>query len=231
SDHVNGLHQAFIIQARSNPNAIAVVACDGCLTYQALDRRSNQLARYLRGSGVGSNTLVGIALERSCDMAVAILGVLKAGGAYVPLDPAYPAERLAYMMEDAGLPIVLTHERFVTSLPQGLSRLFLLDQDWDEVEKVSGDALDAETDPQDLAYCIYTSGSTGKPKGTLISHGAICNTIRWLLDYTGLNADDRVISIASFSFDASVWEFWPALFVGARSVLSSPTSSRDPGVL
>ena len=225
------LHIMFAAQARLTPDAIAVVASDGCLSYRALDEKANQLACLLRERGVGKDVLVGIALERCLDMAVAILGVLKAGGAYVPLDPAYPAERLSYMIEDAGLEIVLTQERLVAGLPPGASRLLCLDRDGEDVAKFSGEPLDSKTAPEDIAYCIYTSGSTGRPKGTLVSHGAVYNTIQGQVSYAGMNADDRCISIASFSFDASISEVWLAFFVGARSVLSSPSASRNPEVL
>lgn len=230
-NHPAVLHEMFVSRAERTPDAIAVVAPDGCLSYRALDEKTNLLARFLRENGVGKDILVGIALERSLDMAVAILGVLKAGGAYVPLDPAYPTERLAYMMKDAGLEIVLTQEHFVADLPQGSTRLFCLDRDWAEIAKFASAPLEDKTDPRDLAYCIYTSGSTGTPKGTLVSHEAIYNTLQWLVTYAGLNEDDRIIAVASFSFDASIWEFWPAFFVGGRTILSSPHASRDPAVL
>ncbi|WP_279432949.1 AMP-binding protein, partial [Nostoc sp. 106C] len=165
-----------------SPDSIAIVFEDlesqhfqRILTYQELNVRANQLAHYLKTLGVGPEVLVGICVERSIDMIVGILGVLKAGGAYLPLDPSYPKERLAFMLEDSQVPVLLTQERLVESLLAHKARIISLDADWDAIAQQRPENLNSEVTPDNLAYIIYTSGSTGQPKGVMITHRGICN--------------------------------------------------------
>ena len=162
------IHDRFAAQAAATPDAVAVTCQDASLSYRELDRRANRMAHRLRAAGVGPDVLVGLCVERSLDMVAAILAILKAGGAYVPLDPAYPADRIAFMLEDAALPVVVTDRALASRVPAGGARVLLLDElaaGTDEPPvPVSGVA------PEHLAYVIYTSGSTGRPKGILISH-------------------------------------------------------------
>ena len=164
------IHQLFEEQVERTPNATAVVFADQQFTYQELNARANQLAFYLIAQGVGPDVLVGICVERSIEMVVGLLGILKAGGAYVPLDPSYPNERLQFMLEDAKVPLLLTQERLVPTLPQ-LVPLLCLDQEWEFIHTVRDSNPQTAVGPDHLAYCIYTSGSTGSPKGVVVSHG------------------------------------------------------------
>ena len=225
------LHSLVEAQARRTPGAVAVVFEDEQLTYAELDARSNQLARHLRTLGAGPEVRVGICAERSPEMVVALLGVLKSGGAYVPIDPSYPAERVAYMLEDSGVPVVLTQERLAASLPAHGARVLRLDADWPEIAAESPDPLDVEVTPDGLAYVIYTSGSTGKPKGAMNAHRGIVNRLLWMQEEYRLDAGDVVLQKTPFSFDVSVWEFFWPLMTGARMVLARPGAHGDPAYL
>jgi len=230
------IHQLFEERVDLAPEGLAAVFEDQSLTYGELDRRSNRLARYLRGLGVGSETLVGVCLERSLEMVVGIMGVLKAGGAYVPLDPTYPAERLAFMLEDTQAPVLLTQERLLPSLPlgrpEGGARVVRLDLDWGAIEAETGpsggERLANLSKPDGLAYVIYTSGSTGKPKGVLLEHHSVANftqTTRILFEVT---PKDRILQFASLCFDVSVFEIFTALLSGATLVLGSRETLLSP---
>ncbi len=228
------LHQLIEEQAERTPNAVAVVFEDQELTYHELTTRANQLAHYLQTLGVGPDVPVGLCVERSLELVVGMLAILKAGGAYVPLDPSYPRERLAYMLEDAQAPVLLTQARLVGRVPveaEAAIQVVCLDADvdrWDEMSTVSpSSAMSSEH----LAYIIYTSGSTGKPKGVMVPHGAICNHMRWMRDQLPLTADDRVLQKTAISFDASVWEFYAPLLEGAQLIMGTPDIQRDPSLL
>jgi amino acid adenylation domain-containing protein/non-ribosomal peptide synthase protein (TIGR01720 family) len=197
---------------------------DEHVTYQALNRRANQLAFHLQGLGVRPETLVGLCVERSPDMVVGILGILKAGGAYVPLDPAYPAERLAYMLKDAQVALLLTQERLVERLPSYSARIVRLDADWARISPASDENPARDVTLDNLAYAIYTSGSTGVPKGVLLHHRGLYNVSQAQLETFALTSADRVLQFASLSFDASVFEIVMALRVGATLCLGSPES-------
>ena len=169
------VHELFEMQVELTPDALAVLFEERHLNYRELNRRSNQLAHYLRKLGVGPEVLVGFCVERSLEMVVGILGILKAGGAYVPLDPAYPMERLAFMLEDAQVTVLLTQQRLLERLaahplPQG--RVVCLDADWESITQESEQNLQSGAVSENLAYVIYTSGSTGRPKGAMIRHRA-----------------------------------------------------------
>jgi aspartate racemase len=221
------LHHLFEVQVERTPEAVSVVFENEQLTYCELNHRSNQLAHYLQKLGVKPDVLVGICLERSLEMVVGLLGVLKAGGAYVPLDPEYPKERLAFMIEDSGVSVLLTQQRLGACLPEHKSRVIYLDRDWESIAQENRDNSISQVNSHSLAYVIYTSGSTGQPKGVMIPHRAICNHMFWMQDQFPLTADDRVVQKTPFSFDASVWEFYAPLIAGGRLIIARPASHRD----
>ena len=201
------------------------------LTYRELNARANQLAHYLRSVGIGPEVLVGLCLERSIEMVVGIVGIVKAGGAYVPLDPSYPVERLAFMLEDAQVPVLLTQAHLVGQLPEGSARVICLDRDWQAISAESVENPVSAVTPENLAYVIYTSGSTGKPKGAMNTHKGICNRLLWMQEAYQLTDADRVLQKTPFSFDVSVWEFlWP-LLTGARLIVAQPGGHQDSAYL
>jgi len=225
------LHQLFEQQVEKAPSANAVVIEGDQLEYAELNVRANKLANWLRSLGIGPDMLVGICVERSLEMVVGLLGILKAGGAYAPFDPAYPKDRLAYMMEDAGICILLTQSHLLDSLPvSGCNRL-CLDKCWHEIESESSTNPAYTGSPDLLAYMIYTSGSTGSPKGVMISHAGICNRLFWMQDEYNLTGLDRILQKTSFSFDVSVWEFFWPLLTGACLVLARPEGHKDSAYL
>ena len=225
------IHELFAQQAARTPEAIAVACGEERLSYGELEQRSNQLARHLRRLGVGAEARVGICVERSLAMVVGLLGILKAGGAYVPLDPAYPAERLQYMLADAGVKVLLTQPGLRASLPETNAVVVCLDGGWDELEPESGAEVEVKLEPENLAYVIYTSGSTGRPKGVLITHGAVTNHLSWRQQAYPLGPSDRFLQKASLSFDISVWEIFAPLLAGAQLVLAEPGGERDSAYL
>ncbi|QSQ18814.1 non-ribosomal peptide synthase/polyketide synthase [Pyxidicoccus parkwayensis] len=225
------LHTLIEAQVRRTPDAEAVRFEDQALTYAQLDARADQLAAYLRQLGVGREVLVGVCLERSLDMMVALLGVLKSGAAYVPLDPAYPRERLAGMLEDTAAPVLLTHRHFVNVLPAHASRVVCLDEDWASAIPPRSASPAPTASPDALAYVIFTSGSTGRPKGATNAHTGIVNRLLWMQQEYGLTSDDTVLQKTPFSFDVSVWEFFWPLMTGARLVFAKPGGHQDPAYL
>jgi amino acid adenylation domain-containing protein len=226
-----GIHQVFEQQVERTPDAVAVVFEDQQLTYRKLNRRANQVAHYLTKLGVGPEVLVGVCMERSFEMVIGLLGILKAGGAYVPLDPEYPRERLAFMLEDCRVRVLLTQKRLVENLPGYAGQLVCLDSDWQAIVSESGENPGSAGAAENVAYVIYTSGSTGRPKGVVISHGALCNHMRWMQDQFPLSGGDRVVQKTPFSFDASVWEFFAPLISGVPLVMARPGGHRDTGYL
>jgi amino acid adenylation domain-containing protein len=225
------LHHLFEQQVERTPDTVAIVHEDQQLTYHELNARANQLAHYLRKLGIGSDTLVGICMERSIDMMVGLLGVLKAGGAYVPLDPEYPHQRLAFMVEDSHMAVLLTHGKVANQLPLDAVTIIHLDTDWSTISTESSHNLLTELNPSHLAYTLYTSGSTGRPKGVQISHHAIVNHMLWMQKTYPLLSDDSVLQKTPFSFDASVWEFWAPLTSGAVLSFARTGGQRDPQYL
>ena len=212
--HDKCLHELFSAQAERTPDAVAVVFEDQQLTYAELERRSNQLAHHLRGLGVGPEVVVGLCVERSLEMVVGLLGILKAGGAYLPLDPSYPQERLAYMLTDANVPVVVTQAALVEQLPVFTALVVRLDADWNEIEREPTSAPANDANPDNLAYVIYTSGSSGRPKAAMIRHGGVIN----YLDYAATNYDaihrHGAIVSTPLSFDATVTSLFTPLVRG-----------------
>jgi amino acid adenylation domain-containing protein len=225
------LHHLFEAQVERTPEAVAVVFENTRLTYRELNQRANQLAHYLKKLGIGPEVLVGIYIERSLEMVVGLLGILKAGGAYLPLDPAYPQERLAFMLEEAETPVLLSQEQNVHGLPLIKKRILGILTDWTILSNESEENPSSAVKPDNLAYLIYTSGSTGKPKGVMNTHLGICNRLLWMQQAYQLTADDRVLQKTPFSFDVSVWEFFWPLLAGARLVVAKPEGHRDSAYL
>jgi amino acid adenylation domain-containing protein len=222
------LHELFARQAALTPDAVAVVAETGSLTYAELSRQGADLARMLGGAGVGPDVRVGLFVERSPAMVVGMLGIFMAGGAYVPLDPSYPGERTAYVLRHAAPRVLLTQSDLLPQLPATESTVLVLDQlatpepgtDAEEAPAVSAE-------PDNLAYVLYTSGSSGRPKGVMVSHRAIFNRLLWQQSAFPLTRDDRVLQKTPFAFDASIWEIWSPLLAGACTVLARPDGHQD----
>ncbi|HEX5724850.1 MAG TPA: amino acid adenylation domain-containing protein, partial [Longimicrobiaceae bacterium] len=225
------LHALFARQAARTPGAGALAFEGRTMTYAELDARTNQLAHRLRRLGVGPEARVGVCMERGMEMVVALLGVLKAGGAYVPLDPEYPRERLAYMLADAAVPVLLTQPHLADVLPQHGAQTLAIDPAFAAIDGEPREAPADVISPAQLAYVIYTSGSTGNPKGAMNAHRGVVNRLRWMQDEYALAAGDVVLQKTPFSFDVSVWEFFWPLITGARLVLARPGGHRDPAYL
>jgi amino acid adenylation domain-containing protein len=213
------LHELIDAQARRTPHRKAVVAEQRELTYLDLCERANRLGRYLQTLGVGPDVLVGICAERSLDLVVGLLGILKAGGAYVPLDPEWPPKRLAAMLSDAGVALVLTQHHLLSRLPPGPVRVICLDTQWDAIQEASPEPPAAAVTNGNLAYVMWTSGSSGHPKGVMVEHRAVVNYTKVVADALALTSDDRVLQSAAISFDTAVEEIFPCLSSGATLVL------------
>ena len=213
------VHALIERQAQERPDAVAVEFGDETLTYRALNERANQLAHHLRTVGIRPEMMVGLCLERGLDMIVALLGILKSGGAYVPLDTQYPPDRLAFMIADTALPIVVTQQHLVGRLPDSVDTL-CLDHEADTARLDSALVTDPVplAGPDDLAYVIYTSGSTGRPKGVMIEHRSVSDRIQEMRRQYGLTSDDAYLQFSSVTFDGSVGEIFPTLIAGARLV-------------
>ena len=227
------VHELFEEQVERDRERVAVVHKDDELSYAALNRRANQLARFLREHGVGPDEPVGVCLERGVAMVIALLAILKAGGAYVPLDPNYPSERLQYMLQDAAPRIVLTHERLSSLLQSSSAQMIALETvlattvDY-ATENLS--AVELGLSPENLLYVIYTSGSTGQPKGTAMPQGAMMNLIEWQRE--ALRTDrPRVLQFAALSFDVAFQEIFSTLAIGGTLVLVDEWVRRDPRAL
>ncbi|GIJ48369.1 hypothetical protein Val02_52550 [Virgisporangium aliadipatigenens] len=222
------LHELFARRAAAHPDAVAVRTRDKSVTYRELDERSNALARTLRRHGVGSDRLVGVLADRSYEMIVAVLAILKAGGGYVPVDPAYPAARVAYLLTDSRVPVVLGQARHLTALPDGIVCL-----DLDDAGSYDADArpVEAPGAATDLAYVIYTSGSTGQPKGVAVEHRAVVNRLTWMQRAYPIGPDDVILQKTPISFDVSVWELFWWMLADAAVYLLEPGEERDPGAI
>jgi amino acid adenylation domain-containing protein len=213
------VHQLFEAQVERTPDAIAIAYDGGFLTYAELNRRSNQIAYYLRSLGIAPEIPVGICLEPSSDMIIGLLGILKSGAVYLPLDPACPKERLAYMLDKARASVILTRERLIAALPRCDAKIVCLDSARETIAREREENPINSTGSENLAYIIFTSGSTGQPKGVAVSHGSIAGHCRHVQEYYELRANDRVLQFASMSFDLSLEQILPTLIVGARLVM------------
>ena len=220
-----------LLQARAARagDRIALSDAGRALSYAGLHAEANRLARRLRALGVGPEARVGVCLERSAHLVVALLGALQAGAAYLPLEPGLPPERLAYMIEDAGADVVLTRTGLAALVDGSGAKVICLDEPDDAAWPSGPPALTA--DPGQLAYVMYTSGSTGRPKGVMIPHRGIVNRLIWMQEAYGLGPSDAVLQKTPFGFDVSVWEFFWPLLTGARLVLARPGGHQDSGYL
>lgn len=219
------LHQIFEAQVEKTPDAIALVFGGEQLTYRSLNQRANQLAHHLKDLGVKPEVLVGICMERSLEMAVGVLGILKAGGAYVPLDPAYPKERLAFMLADTQVPVLLTQQSLVEQLPEHTAQVVCLDTDWEKTQESNQENLFSDVTPDNLAYVIYTSGSTGKPKGICLAQRPLINLLEW--HFSCLSQGARTLQFASLSFDASFHEMFATWGTGGTLFVISDVLRTD----
>ena len=213
------LHELFDEQVVRTPDALAVVFEDQRLSYRELHRRANQLGHYLGHLGVGPDVLVGLCVERSLELIVGLLGILKAGGAYLPLDPEYPTKRMASMLDDARVSILVTQQHLLPRLPDHQTHTVCLDTEWSTIARESDEPPVNGTTSGNLAYVIYTSGSTGKPKGVMVEHRSIVNYVEAIGAQTGLAPGDRILQLASVSFDTAAEEIFTCLLKGATLVL------------
>ena len=227
----DGLHQFFEELAANTPDAVAAVFEGQRLTYGQLNARANQLASYLQERGVGPEVLVGLCMQRSLEMAVAILGVMKAGGAYLPLDPDYPRERLDFIVADSRPAVILMTSDWPTRFLPRAAQAVCVDTEQEQISNESEANLPCQTNPDSAIYVIYTSGSTGLPKGTVNIHRGLCNKILWEIEFLGLDHTDRVLFKTPLSFDVSAVEFFRGLLCGGGIVIARPGGHRDPGYM
>src|SRR4029077_2828342 len=225
------LHEFIEAQVQKSPEAIALIFEDHKLSYRELNTRANSLAHRLRRMGVGPDELVGIYMQRSVEMVIALLGILKAGGAYVPLDTESPSKRLLNMIEDCAPKVILTQQVLLKQLGNCSAQVICLDagRGWFTDELKTNPQI--ITTPQNLCYAIYTSGSTGRPKGALNTHSGIVNRLLWMQDAYQLSPTDRILQKTPYTFDVSVWEFFWPLMTGACLVMASPGGHKDPAYL
>ncbi|WP_198299704.1 non-ribosomal peptide synthetase [Tumebacillus avium] len=213
------MHQLFERQAERTPDAVAVEYLDEKLTYAELNARANRLAHYLQEQGIGPEKLVGLCINRSLELVVGLLGIQKAGGAFLPLDPEYPPERLRYLLEDAGVKVLLTESQLLPQLPEHSAHTVCFDTDAEQINAYSAQNCKSGVRPDNLAYVIYTSGSTGAPKGAMLEHRNGVSHHFGVIDRYNVKASDRVVQFTSISFDVTVEEIFPTLAAGATVVL------------
>jgi amino acid adenylation domain-containing protein len=224
------MHELFEQRVSETPGAIAVVCGSQQLTYQELNQKANQLANYLRSLGAGPDSLVGLCMYRSLEMIIGILGTLKAGAAYVPLDPAYPQKRLASMLEEVDLQVLLTTRDMRAVLPENKIRQVCLDSDWHQIAGENGDNLAATASVKNLCYVIFTSGSTGKAKAAAVFHGGWTNLMHWFVTEFNVGPADKVLVISSFSFDITQRSIAMPLISGAQLHLLA-SNYYDPALI
>jgi amino acid adenylation domain-containing protein len=227
----NLTHRWIEQQSERAPGAVSVVCGELSLTYAELNARANRLARRLRALGVGPEVLVGLCTGRSATMVVGLLAILKAGGAYVPLDPAYPGERIAFMLEDAEVSVLVTEEKLRDQLPSGEARVVYLDSECEGSEPESSANLEGGASAGNLAYVIYTSGSTGKPKGVQITHRALSNLLQSMRRILEISEQDALLAVTTLSFDIAALEIFLPLIVGGRVELVDREVAVDGGRL
>jgi amino acid adenylation domain-containing protein len=220
-------HELFEEQVLRRAESVALLNEDDSLTYQELNHRANQLARYLRKRGVGPEVLVGVCMERSLDVMVALFAIMKAGGAYVPLDPAHPRERIASILSDARCRLLITQRGVLEGHHEIDVEPLLLDASWPAIAKEAGTNLECLARPHNLAYVIYTSGSTGKPKGVQVEHHSVVNLVLAMQEETGINETDVVAAVTTFSFDMAGVEIHLPLASGARTAMFKRSDAVD----
>ncbi|HJX21739.1 MAG TPA: AMP-binding protein, partial [Steroidobacteraceae bacterium] len=224
------LPQLFAAQAGKTPEAVAVVFEQAQLSYGQLDARANQLAHHLRALGVGAESVVGLCLERSLEMVVGLLAILKAGGAYLPLDPEYPAQRLAFMLEDAGARLLITRSALRDRLGAHGARVLALDGEAAAIAAQPESAPAITLAPHNLAYVIYTSGSTGIPKGVGVTHGGLRNVLLAMQEQVSLDRHDRLLAVTTIGFDIAALELFLPLISGAGLTIAPREIVKDPEV-
>ncbi|HWE34978.1 MAG TPA: amino acid adenylation domain-containing protein, partial [Isosphaeraceae bacterium] len=222
------LHRLFEARAAETPEAVALSCAGRSLSYRELNARANRLATRLRDLGVGPEVLVALCAERSVELIVGILGILKAGGAYVPLDPDYPADRIAYLIDDAKAPVLVTQPCLLDRLPDHAAEVVLLDESADSEPLADLPDLPGGASAGNLAYVIYTSGSTGRPKGVEVAHANVIKLFRATDRHYHFNNNDVWTLFHSCAFDFSVWELWGPLIHGGRLVVVPYWVSRSP---
>ena len=225
------VHELFEQQAIRAPQNIAVKYEGQEVSYAELNARANRLAHYLRGKGVGPEVRVGICMERSVEMVVGLMGILKAGGGYVPMEGSYPAERLKYMVEDAGVGIVVTDGEHAREVERWGVRVVDVEGEEEKIRQEREEEVGVEVRGENVAYVIYTSGSTGKPKGVMSIHSGLLNRLMWMQAEYVLEDSDRVLQKTPFTFDVSVWEFFWPLITGACLVVARPGGHRENNYL
>lgn len=225
------LHDLFERQQQLRPDAIAILTDQDSVSYAELARRSNRLACFLRTVGVGPEVRVGICVDRSIDMVTGILGILKAGGAYVPLDPNYPEDRLAFMLADSRVSVLVSQRHLLERIPAHDARRVLLDGDAERIAGQSDETPDAGVSPDNLAYVIYTSGSTGRPKGIALRHRGVVNNLWDLNTSFGIGQDARILAVSALGFDMCVYEVLGTLAAGGSIVIPEAATARDPAYL
>jgi non-ribosomal peptide synthetase component F len=223
-----GLHELVAAQAARTPQGVALITAESQLSYGELNGRANQLARYLQRLGVGPEARVGVLMARSAELVVGLLGIMKAGGAYVPLDPQYPVERLAFMLKDAAVQVLLTEEKLRTVLPDSPAYVVTMEDATQVCQREADTNPSSRISPANLAYVIYTSGSTGQPKGVAITHQSAATLVHWAQETFTAAELSGVLAATSLSFDLSVFELFVPLSSGgavilAENVLQLPT--------
>src|SRR5258708_18653607 len=208
------LHELFTAQVAATPDSVAIKFEDETLTYRQLDERANQLAHHLKKRGAGAEMIVALALERSVAMVVALLGILKTGGSYLPLDLSYPADRITFMLQHAGVNLLLTQQQLLDRLPAGDLDVLCVDLEFEEIDRepTSTPAHDASADS--LAYVIYTSGSTGRPKGVMVTHRGLANYLTWCVSAYGVSEAGRSPVHSPIGFDLTVTSLFAPLVCG-----------------
>ncbi|HKV39400.1 MAG TPA: AMP-binding protein, partial [Blastocatellia bacterium] len=224
----SGIHDLFEEQVELTPDSIAAVSGEDQIGYGALSKRANQLGHYLKSLGVGPEAIVGLCVERDLEMVIGMLGILKSGGAYVALDSRNPRERLALMVEDAGIEVVVTLADLGECLDRSRCKCVYLDSDWALIARGSDAPPATEVKSVNAAYLVYTSGSTGRPKGVTITHSNVIRLFETTLHWFRFDADDVWTVFHSYAFDFSVWEMFGALLHGARAIVIPYWMSRSP---
>ncbi|MEC2450454.1 amino acid adenylation domain-containing protein, partial [Bacillus cereus] len=225
------IHTMFEEQVKKTPEAIAASYENEQITYKELEKRANQLAHYLQKHGVGPEFLVGVYMERSLQMMIALLGILKSGAAYVPLDPTYPESRLRYILEDAGIEVLVTEENSKNLFVSENIETICMNKDYTAIEKEESTPCISGVTGENLAYVMYTSGSTGNPKGVMIEHHSVINYLEWMQHKYPLSEKDVVLQKTPFSFDVSVWELFWGIHVGASVSFLPPGGEKDPSII